>query len=264
MYSRRVSFVVYVRKRTALLTGLFLAAALPLTVLKGCQPRTPEKSSAFSPTEPPSSESDLKRLRQSEAFRGVETSFRQKDYTGAVAQIDTLLAEPNRPPIKQDFLRRQRAICEAAAAPPLIPKKDSKQLPVLPVKDALPVASSADCGPRALFLACQQLNIGTTLEHLTKTAQTTAKGTTLDGLKKAAQSVGLTAEGKQMDVNALSHLQTPAVAWFDGKHFVTISAIRGNSVMVRDPNQTETETISLEKLLRRSGGIVLTLRKGEP
>src|SRR5207253_213202 len=82
--------------------------------------------------------------------------------------------------------------------------------------------SSADCGPLALQAVCQKLGIKSDLRSLRATAGTNESGTTLEGLAKAARSLGLRAEGLQVDATALHELHNPAVLWFDGNHFIAI------------------------------------------
>ena len=88
-----------------------------------------------------------------------------------------------------------------------------------------------------------------------------------EGLKKAAASLGLKAESKQLDKDALAHLPCPAIAWWEGNHYVLVLAVAQSpltgevSATIHDPNAKEKQTIALADLLARSGGIVLTLKK---
>jgi ABC-type bacteriocin/lantibiotic exporter with double-glycine peptidase domain len=105
------------------------------------------------------------------------------------------------------------------------------------------------------------------LVALGKAAGTTSEGTTLEGLVKAAKSIGLKAEGLQVDRDALAQLSTPVIAWWEGNHFVAVLKISENvfngevSAIVHDPNKTKPETVKLADLLAKSGGIILTLKK---
>jgi ABC-type bacteriocin/lantibiotic exporter with double-glycine peptidase domain len=100
-----------------------------------------------------------------------------------------------------------------------------------------------------------------TLEELRNVAGTTEQGTSLAGLAKAARVKGLKAKGVQMDRNALSNLSHPAIAWTDSNHFVAVLAVNGDRATVRDPNQEGKEEVSVNELLGRCGGVLLTLSR---
>ena len=130
-----------------------------------------------------------------------------------------------------------------------------------------PVVGSGDCGPRALAIAAKELGVKADLAGLTKASGTTVDGTTLEGLVKGAKSIGLKAEGVQVDRDALAQLPTPAIAWWEGNHFVAVLKISENaftgevSALIHDPNKTKTESVKLADLLAKSGGIILTLKR---
>jgi hypothetical protein len=194
-------------------------------------------------------------------FREARERFAKKDYRGALAQVDSLLAQKDLTDEARAYLTRQRRICEDAIAGKGINKStasagDSAKR----VRRVRPVVDP-DCGPRALLLVCQKLKIPATRESLRAAAGTSANGTSLAGLKKAAESVGLSAEGVQMDRGALAGLESPAVAWMDGNHYVAVLTVHGDAALVHDPNKAEAETVPLNKLLARSGGVLLTLKR---
>jgi len=136
-----------------------------------------------------------------------------------------------------------------------------------PIREA-----SADCGPRALLFLCQAQHVSVTLEHLRRIAGTRAEdgGTSLEGLARAARDAGFTAEGVQMDERALASLASPAIAWVDGDHYIAVLGIRhrlfggGNTALIHDPNQRREEVVPLDDLMRRSGGVLLTLSPAIP
>lgn len=195
-------------------------------------------------------------VQQSPEYQEAVRRYQQKDYQGALQQVDALLAAPGRTEAERSFLQRQRILCQSAlTGKPVVP---SRPAPIAPPR---PTRSNADCGPQALLLACRQIDIAANLPALRKAAGTTKQGTTLAGLAKAAKSVGLKAQGVQMDRNALSALSQPAVAWVDGNHYVAVLQVKGDQATVHDPNQPEKETMPLSRLLERCGGVLLTLAR---
>lgn len=130
-----------------------------------------------------------------------------------------------------------------------------------PVSQRISSPDAADCGPRALFLICQEQGVLSSLAELRRTAGTTVKGTTLAGLAKAAKAQGWKAAGVQVDRQALAQMSGPAIAWIDGDHYIAVLSVSGDTATVHDPNKPQKEEMALDDLLRRCGGIVLTLSR---
>lgn len=204
----------------------------------------------------------------STTYREARERFARKDYREALTLVNSLLAQKDLTEEARAYLTRQQRICQdALAGKPVGPRALSTAVASSKVrqgKRSPRPASDADCGPRALLLVCEKLKIPATRESLRTAAGTSANGTTLAGLKKAAESVGLSAEGVQMDRGALARLESPAVAWMDGNHYVAVLTVQGDSALVHDPNKAEAETVPLKRLLARSGGVLLTLTRTPP
>jgi len=183
-------------------------------------------------------------------YRRAVALFERKDYPGAERAIERLLADPKLAEAERAFLMRQQAICAAA-------EKGNRPSPA--VIGAQADRGAADCGPRALDLVLAQLGRERPLEELTQRGGTNRVGTTLAGLKRAAESEGLAADAVQMDLPALQQMKSKAVAWVDGDHYVAVLAAGDDEILIHDPNHQHEERIPTEELLRRSGGIVLTL-----
>ena len=117
-----------------------------------------------------------------------------------------------------------------------------------------------DCGPRALFLALQALGIRPSRETLTQRAGTSAEGTRLLGLQRAAEAVGVSATGVQLNRAALLRLDSPAVAWWDGDHFVAVLAVNPR-VTIHDPRESRPKVVSATEVLARSCGYFLIIKR---
>ena len=96
-------------------------------------------------------------------------------------------------------------------------------------------------------------------------AETTGNGSTMSGLTKAVESVGLKAEGVQVNLEALGEVEMPAIAWVNHNHFVAVLASHSEganaSIIIHDPNKLKEETVSNEQLLRMCGGYMLLIHK---
>lgn len=248
-----------------------LAAGLTLALLfvsAGCATRTPAVSEAGQKGGMRSRVAVMGggSIVQSAAYQSAAADFTNHRVAAALAKVETLLGRSDLSETDRAFLLHQQAICRATlSGKPMV----AAAAPVAaPVRAAALTAAQADCGPRALLIACQEMHVPASLPALRQAAGTTGDGTNLAGLIRAAQSVGVKAEGVQMDGASLSNLNldnAPALAWVDGNHFITVLSIHGDSATIRDPNQSGDEDISLRTgptgLLARSGGILLLLSR---
>ena len=237
------------RRITRLYSASFVSFAL--VCLAGCSLKSPAPQLAASVAAPRAGLSGS--IQTSPAYVRAEALFQKKDYRGALAAIDAISGGDALTESDRTFLGRQREIClRALTGGKAAPARDAK---------AATLAKLADCGPRALAIVATSLGVSAYPAALAKTAGTTRYGTSLEGLTKAARECGLQAEGIQADLNALKTISTPAVAWVDGEHYLAVLRVEGDRATVRDPNKSREEVIETEELLRRSGGILLLLRK---
>ncbi|HLK57161.1 MAG TPA: cysteine peptidase family C39 domain-containing protein [Chthonomonadaceae bacterium] len=218
-------------------------------------------------------------------YHQAQAACQQHQYRKAADLLDQLAGLPGINDLEREFCHEQRSLCLEDAAPQRLPSSIAIAPPRSPAdrntvqkaqraKTGAPVASveplssasgAADCGPRALLLVCEQLGIPAQLDTLRQKAGTNATGTSLQGLAQAAQAVGLKAQGVQLSREAFSEAQMPALAWVNGNHFVAVLAITGSGesgvARIHDPNQSEAETISQERLLRLCSGYLLLIRR---
>ena len=219
-----------------------------------------------SPTTPIRALNGRSLLKERPEYQAASKAFAAGDKATALRSLEALRGTAGLTPSDQAFLNRQIAICQGKTLQGE-GKTPEQQESVPTARSGKPVLGSGDCGPRALLLAASELGVKADLAALGKAAATTSEGTTLEGLVKAAKSIGLKAEGVQVDRDALGQLPTPAIAWWEGNHFVAVLKISQNaftgevSATVHDPNKAESETVKLADLLAKSGGIILTLKK---
>jgi hypothetical protein len=200
-------------------------------------------------------------VQQFAAYQEAVQLYARHDYRGALAALDRLEAVPGRTAADRAFLERQREICEAAQGGGVrVFTHSGGQATTPSPQRVLRTAEQADCGPRALLIVCRKLGIAATLADLRQKASTTGGGTTLAGLAKAARAEGLKPEGIHVDRDALANLSSTALAWVDGDHYLAVLSVDGDQATIHDPNKRDEETIPTDDLLRRSGGILLTLR----
>ena len=172
------------------------------------------------------------------------------------------------------FVQEQRSLCLHDAGLPVEERKEEekkrrREEPTTshqsPITNHQSPATNADCGPRALLLACERLGVKASLAQLREGAGTTAGGTSLEGLATAAKRMGLKAEGVQVSRDALPDIDMPALAYVNGNHFVAVLSVQGRgengTARIHDPNKAEEETVSQERLLRLCSGYLLLVSR---
>ncbi len=236
----------------AILTFLLSAA------LAGCASHDQVEATAVVPL-PAAPAPTLQTLELSPLYQEAERDCHARQYRRAAACLKQLAATPGLTADLVAFCNQQEEICLQDAGVRAAP---SKSVPVAALPRATPTAvSDADCGPRALALVCEQQDVKANVPELRVTAGTTSSGTSLAGLARAAHSVGFTPRGVQVDKAALDQLDTPAIAWVNGNHYIAVLAVDGDKVTVHDPNYPNEEKISADALIKESGGVLLTLSR---
>ena len=241
-----------------------LCVWLPLASLlcfDGCAPRAVAPPSTLHASHTlASSRVALLSVPTMPAYQQATQAYRRKDYRKALAMVTALLASSTLSKEDRAFLTNQQAICQNALHPGENPALTASSVAVATHPKT---PADADCGPRALALACEKLGVTTSVENLRQAAGTTTQGTSMAGLVRAAHGLGLTAEGVQVSREALADVKTPAVAWVNQNHYVTLLAMQGAgeaaTATIRDPNDAANKTIPREQLLRLSGGYLLLL-----
>ena len=198
-------------------------------------------------------------------YQQAQAACKEQRYGQAATLLQQLTALSSLTAAERAFVLQQRALCLKDAGLPVLASSISPSgaAPAPALSTAAPSLTNADCGPRALLLLCHQLGVKTTLPFLRQKAGTTKTGTSLAGLATAAQAVGLKAEGVQVSREALPEVETPALAYVNGNHFIAVLALSGKgknaTARVQDPNAAGEATISQERLLRLCSGYLLLL-----
>lgn len=236
---------------------LFLLSLAAVATMMGCRPQPPAVKPIVSIRSTAPVSGSVVRIQSTPLFRQAAQACKQHDYRHAAELLQALANTPDLPPDAIAFVQQQRDICLKDAG--LLPTASAVASPA-----AHPPAD-ADCGPRALLIACRKLGVKTDLEALRLAAGTTVQGTTLAGLQQAAHKLGLRADGIQVSREALPDVDLPALAWVHRDHYVALLGLSGSgehgTATIHDPNHSAEETLSQEQLLQRSGGYLLLLHR---
>ncbi|MCX7782421.1 MAG: cysteine peptidase family C39 domain-containing protein [Meiothermus sp.] len=92
-----------------------------------------------------------------------------------------------------------------------------------------------DCGPAALATVLALFGRREPLYRLPDWAGTTQSGTSLLGMYRAAQQAGLEARALEADLEALFHLDLPAILHWEHNHYVVLLRLARNRALIADP-----------------------------
>ena len=100
---------------------------------------------------------------------------------------------------------------------------------------------AAECGLACLTMIAGHHGIETDLQTMRRDHSVSLKGSTLKSLIDIADSMNLAARPLRVELPALAQVRLPAVAHFDFNHFVVITAVSKNSVVLHDAGEVLRE-----------------------
>lgn len=95
--------------------------------------------------------------------------------------------------------------------------------------------SASDCGVACLVMIGRYWGKRFSLNHLREIAHVDRSGSSLQGLSNAAETIGLTARPVKARFDGLTPQHLPAIAHWEGKHYIVVYKINRKSVIVCDP-----------------------------
>lgn len=117
---------------------------------------------------------------------------------------------------------------------------------------------AAECGLACLAMIAGYHGLETDLQILRRDHAVSLKGSTLKSLIDIADSMNLAARPLRVELPALEQVRLPAVAHVDFNHFVVITAVARDSVVLHDPARG-VRTVLLSEFSKNFTGIVLEL-----
>jgi ATP-binding cassette subfamily B protein len=93
----------------------------------------------------------------------------------------------------------------------------------------------ADCGAACLAMVCRRFGRRPSMFRVRSAAATTVDGTSLLGLQRGAAALGLSARAIKLSASRLSELALPAIAHWEGNHWVVLYRVDADQVRIADP-----------------------------
>ena len=110
-----------------------------------------------------------------------------------------------------------------------------------------------DCGAACLAMICRHFGRAVGISHIREVVHTSTDGTTLAGITRGADELGLSARSVRASKNRLDELPLPAVAHWEGNHWVVVYRVDDKHVRVADPARG-LRRIPREEFLERWSG----------
>ncbi|MEH1867693.1 MAG: peptidase domain-containing ABC transporter [Nostoc sp.] len=95
--------------------------------------------------------------------------------------------------------------------------------------------SASDCGAACLVMVSRYWGKSFSLNRLRDIANVDRNGASLRGLSVAAESIGFTTRPVKASLDKLAKQQLPAIAHWEGKHYIVVYEITSKHVIVADP-----------------------------
>jgi ATP-binding cassette, subfamily B, bacterial HlyB/CyaB len=95
--------------------------------------------------------------------------------------------------------------------------------------------SGSDCGAACLVMISRYWGKRFSINRLRDIANVDRNGTSLRGLSAAAESLGFSTRPVKAGLKQLTKQQLPAIAHWEGKHYIVVYAITAKHVIVADP-----------------------------
>ena len=96
--------------------------------------------------------------------------------------------------------------------------------------------SASDCGVACLVMVGKYWGKTFSVNQLRHLADVDRGGTSIKGLIRAAEFLGFMVRPRKADLPALEHQELPAIAHWEGNHYVVVYRVTKDQVVVSDPN----------------------------
>lgn len=119
-----------------------------------------------------------------------------------------------------------------------------------------------ECGTTCLAMIFKYYGYRDIRNFLTQKAEVDVEGIDLFTLSELAEAFGFETDGYQLDYDHLEKVDLPAVAHYEGNHFVVIYKQKNNKVWIADP-AVGKYTLTKEEFSTKWNGVVLVLKPTE-
>ena len=117
-------------------------------------------------------------------------------------------------------------------------------------------SEAPECGIACLAMVASYHGHRTDLSAMRLRLSPSLKGVTLKNVAQIAETMGMTARGVQVALEALGKLRLPAVLHWDMNHFVVLTEVHGKRITVHDPARGK-RVLALDEASRHFTGVAM-------
>jgi ATP-binding cassette subfamily B protein RaxB len=117
-------------------------------------------------------------------------------------------------------------------------------------------SEAPECGIACLAMVASFHGHRTDLSAMRLRLSPSLKGITLKNVAQIAETMGMTARGVQVPLEALGKLRLPAVLHWDMNHFVVLTDVSGRKITVHDPARGK-RVLTLDESSRHFTGVAM-------
>ena len=117
-------------------------------------------------------------------------------------------------------------------------------------------SEAPECGIACLAMVASYHGHRTDLSAMRLRLSPSLKGITLKNVAQIAETMGMTARGVQVPLEALGKLRLPAVLHWDMNHFVVLTNVAGRKITVHDPARGK-RVLTLDEASRHFTGVAM-------
>lgn len=130
-----------------------------------------------------------------------------------------------------------------------------KKVPVIRQDEA------AECGLVCLAMISQYYGLNVDTVNLRNVFRISSKGLTLAALTKIAGYLGFNYRPLSLELEELSQLKTPSILHWDMNHFVVLTKVKANHIVINDPTRGELK-IPFKEVSKHFTGVALEMWPG--
>lgn len=120
----------------------------------------------------------------------------------------------------------------------------------------------AECGLAALAMVANYHGYDTDLATLRRRFEPSLRGVTMKSLMTIADSLGLASRAVKLPLESLGDLHMPAILHWNMTHYVVLEAVRGNKILIHNP-EGRSAWLTRDEVSDHFTGIALELRPSE-
>ncbi|MEP0940150.1 MAG: ABC transporter transmembrane domain-containing protein [Rhizobiaceae bacterium] len=120
----------------------------------------------------------------------------------------------------------------------------------------------SDCGAACLGMIGRWYGERYALSNMRDLANVDDRGASMMGLSRAAEHLGFSTRAMRLDRHALASIQTPAILFWEGYHYVVLWKLTKRSAVIGDPARG-TLSVSMAEFEKQWSGYALALTPGE-